>query len=153
MSRLIILRIYVLSIGVAFFCACNSSVEPNGVFIRSDFLESVFVKADTLDFDGPLNPSSFHVFRDSLVLSIDKRSSEGHFIYFHSLTSNKEVAKAGVKGVGPGELLSCRIQLSTDQSKLFIFDYLSHKYSIWDFDEALEQGLKYAPEVKKIHPM
>jgi hypothetical protein len=151
-NRPVIFRVCMLCFGFCLFYSCNNSDKREGVFVRSDFPESIFVKADTLDFDGPLNPSSFHVFRDSLVLSIDKRSSEGHFIYFHSLISNKEVAKAGVKGVGPGELLSCRIQLSTDQSKLFIFDYLAHKYAIWDIDKALEQGVKYAPEVKKLHP-
>lgn len=151
-NRPVIFKLCMLCFGFGLFYSCNRSDKLEGVFMRSDFPESIFVKADTLDFDGPLNPSSFYVFRDSLVLSIDKRSSEGHFIYFHNLTSNKEVAKAGVKGVGPGELLSCRVQLSRDQSKLFVFDYLTHKYSIWDIDKALEQGVKYTPEVRNIHP-
>ena len=120
-------------------------------FEWTDFIETKSVKAEYLNFEGPINPSSFQILRDSIVLSIDKRASEGHYVYFHNLTGEL-ITIAGRKGSGPGELLSCKIQISQDEKKLYVFDYLTQQYTIWNTDSVLRQGLNYHPDVIKLDP-
>ena len=130
--------------------SCNQK-DDTLTFDRNDFKSHRYIKSDTIDFQGVLNPSSFHILRDSLILSIDKKSSEGHFIYVHNLKNGELLATAGSKGLGPGELLSCRVQLSGEQENIYVFDYLTQKYSKWSIDSLLKNGIHYKPDVHKLN--
>lgn len=136
-----------------FFCICSCNKERENLerFQWSDFQETKVIKSDTLPFEGPINPSSYQVLRDSLIISIDKKASEGHYVYIHKI-SGELVNIAGKKGLGPGELLSCRIQSNPEETELYVFDYLTQRYTIWDTDSILLKGIDYHPDVNKLNP-
>ncbi|MCR8667554.1 TolB-like 6-bladed beta-propeller domain-containing protein [Aestuariibaculum sp. M13] len=131
--------------------SCNKKTASNerDIFSRADFNEIDSLTSETVKFNKSLNPSSFNVVKDTIILSVDLKASNKCFIELFGIQSKKLLAKVAFKGRGPGEFLSCRVIYNNAEDAFIVHDYISHKFAEYAIDSILQNN-KYFPKQIKL---
>ena len=70
-------------------CANDKSKHKEVIFNRNDFNQTTALKSEQIKLEEGLNPSSFNVIKDTIILSLESKASK-HFIQLYGLKSKKK---------------------------------------------------------------
>lgn len=126
-------------------CNNNHDFQDNVYFVRDNFAETkIMSDPEIISIDSLLYPASFKVINDSLLVVGNQPVCE-YLLEIYSLKSHQQLAKHITKGNGPGEMLSCAVDLHTNTGNSFYLqDYNSHTYYLTNIDTLLN-GKRFSP--------
>lgn len=131
-----------LSVFLVMLTACGGSAKTEDgtvVFTRDDFAETrELVNPEEIIIDSLLNPASFHVLRDS-VLVVSNQDNCEYMLELYSLNTHEPLARLARKGNGPEDMLSCSAIInSASSSKFGLQDWNATTYYTVDLDTLLQ---------------
>lgn len=124
--------------------------QRNVFFTRRDFRATEFLKADTIFFSKPLNPLSYLILKDTLIL-VTNLSHPDHYLEIYNLKTQEILCTAAKKGRGPGEFLSCNVYYNNNEDRFFVHDVVAKSWGSFHIDSLISFKDSYLP-VKYILP-
>ena len=130
---------------IAILTSCGGSVkteEGNVVFTREDFAETQqLMNPEEILMDDLLNPASFRVVRDSILVVSNQNNCE-FMLELYSLNTLEPLAQLARRGNGPEDMLSCAALLNHSNSSQFgLQDWVAKNYYTVDLDSLLKGRL------------
>jgi len=126
-------------------CLRNPGEENIVFFTRADFKDTEFLKADTFIFHEPLNPFSYLILKDTLIL-VTNLSHPEHFVEVYDLNTKKFICATAKKGRGPGEFLSCQVYYNNNDNYFSIIDIVAKSWGKFNIDSLINYKNYYMPE-------
>ena len=119
-------------------------------FDRNSFPTVTILEAEEIDFDAPLNPATFEIISDSLIIA-HNWTGNPYYMELYNINDKQPVMNFAKRGRGPNEYLSAYISYKTHLDDSFIlFDIHTNRASLYSIDSLMLLGEKYTPERIKI---
>ena len=144
--------IFIGSLCISF--SCNKLPEKGNIyyFTRADFPDSIHVKLDTIPISPKiLNPISFYVLRDSLLLVRNAQNAD-YMVEIYNLNTRQPVLKTAHRGRGPKEVLGGFIYYRSESGYFLFHDMISRRFLKYDIDSLLANGENYHPLIQDTPP-
>lgn len=99
-------------------------------------------------FDEFIYAQRFRVYRDSILIVQNKRHTDGYFVEFCNLHTNKKIAALYKLGNGPEEMLSAWVEMNGDT--LYVNDFIKGQLAIVNLDSLLKDSTYKALPVRHL---
>lgn len=119
-------------------CSFENKVPKNIFFSRNDLTEVKELKnPEEIVIDSLLYPASFRIIKDS-ILVVNNQPMCDYMLEFYSLKTFKPLAQMIKRGNGPGDMLSCYLDMHSSENTTFhLMDGMARKYYKVDLDTLL----------------
>jgi len=142
--------LYYFIISFLFYgCLRTPHEEDIEFFTRNDFKETEYLEADTVTFQEPLNPMSYLILKDTLIL-VTNLSHPEHFVEIYDLNRREIICAAVKTGRGPGEFLSCEVYYNNNENHFSVLDIVAKSWAKYNIDSLIFLKESYMPEKFKI---
>ncbi len=132
---------------IAIMGSCtNSNVEE--VILTDDVIKSATALEYDTVFHEDIFPAvkKFYHYNDSIMIVLNKKWENHHFIEFYNTNTNSVVRQLFMSGKGPGEMLS--VDMHINGLKMFVKDYSRQQLAEVDVDSLLDDDT-YKPYIDK----
>ncbi len=137
------------TVGLVLFlagCTSNDKVPAPDRLDKNIMTVEKTLRADTLkNIDTLIYAKEFFVYRDSVLIALNKRNEHTHFLEFYRLSDMQPIARLYRPGNGPDEMLSANAYINGN--KLIVNDYVKSQIAVVDIDSLLSFNNYSAPTV------
>lgn len=129
-------------------CTTREPFRGDRTFSREDFRETKFLTdPEEIVIDSLLNPASFRVLRDSLLL-VGNQPNCDYLFEVYSLNTLQPLLQLVTKGNGPGEMFTCGLGLHDNLSADFYLQDDNSKTCYWVHLDTLLHTKKWSVKTK-----
>jgi len=123
-----------------------TSPEKVRMFTRDDFDTLKQPQAEIIPFDKSLNPRSYRILRDSiLIVELLKSSSLDYWMEVYRFPTMELLGKILPRGKGPGEFMTVEIKYQSCKDEFIIHDIVKNEMAIFNLDSVLLHFDDYTP--------
>ena len=127
-------------------CASGDKANPDRLDKSIMDVEKTF-RADTLKgLDSLIYAKEFFVYRDSILIVLNNRNENAHFLEFCRLSDMQPITRLYRLGNGPDELLNANVDFN--RNTLIVNDFIKSQVAVVDIDSLLADPTYSAPPVR-----
>lgn len=147
MKKIYILNAIMLVILLVGCAQSKRNDVPVQILDRGILAKAKILRVDTIGvFDDFIYAKNFWVYADSVLVVLNKKHKDGHFVELYNLYTKENIAKLYRLGDAPNEMLSARIDMNG--KTMFVNDYVKGQIAVVDLDSLLRNATYTALPVR-----
>lgn len=128
-------------------CASGDKVPASDRLDKNIMTVEKTFRADTLKcIDTLIYAKEFFVYRDSVLIVLNNRNEDTHFLEFYRLSDMRPITQLYRSGNGPDELLSANVDINGNT--LTVNDFIKSQVAVVDIDSLLADPTYSASPVR-----